>query len=322
MDTGERLAAYLAGELDPEEVRRLEAELAREPALRTRLARLRRLEQALGAMPAVEVPAAFSQELHDVLQRELDGRPAGRDELAERRAAGSGRRRAFGGLPSWLPAAAGAAAVLVAVVVVGTSLPMGGSDDAGDGAETTALQGEAAEESAGDAGSARVTAADGPVVVSEGRSYDADDVQALVGSGELGMLAERALGEGEATELAERYRSAFEGSAGADTLAEDGDANEPAADEQSSPTSLRIEGSEEVHPEDLAAIAGCLDAILSESGPLIPVSAELARFDGTEAIVLGMVGHDPATGAFTRSELWVVARDTCEVLFFAQGGSD
>lgn len=320
MDTGERLAAYLAGDLDPEEARRLEGELAADPTLRTRLARLRRLEERLSALPEVEVPSRFSEELHGALQHELDQRPLQRDELAERR-----RRRGVGVLPSWLPAAAGAAAVLVAVVAIGTSIPLGGSDSAGDsadeGAETTALQGERAEDGAADsAGGSAV--AEGPVVVNDGRSYDADDVQALVGSGELGRVAERSLTEAEATELAERYRAAFEASGGADVAAQE---DREEADEESAAraggTALRIEGAEEVHPEDLAAIGGCLDAILSESGPLIPVSAELARFDGTDAIVYGMVGHDPATDAFTRSELWVVARDTCEVLFFAQGGT-
>lgn len=322
MDTGERLAAYLAGDLDPEEARRLEGELARDPTLRSRLARMRRLEEALATLPEVEVPAAFSEELHGALQRELDQRRVERDELAERR-----RRRGLGALPSWLPAAAGAAAVLVAVVAIGTSLPLGGADSADEGAdgglESTAMQAERADDTAGDAGAASTEMADGPVVVSSGRSYDADDVQALVGSGELGVVAERSLTESEATELAERYRSAFGAASRPDVAAQDG---RPEPDEESadrtSGAPLRIEGSEEVGPDDLGAIDTCLDAILSESGPLIPVSAELARFDDTEAIVFGMVGHDPGTDAFTRSELWVVARASCEVLFFTQGSTD
>lgn len=317
MDTGERLAAYLAGDLDPDEARRLEGELARDPALRLRLTRLRRLEESLSTLPEVEVPTGFPEQLHAALQDELDQRPLARDELAERR-----RRRGLGALPSWLPAAAGAAAVLVAVVAIGTSLPMGGSDDAADeGAETTAMRTDRADDGAGDAGTAETLMADGPVVRNDGRSYDADEVQALVGAGELQAMAERSLTVAEAAELAERYGAAFDPSGGGDVAAE-ADEGEAAAESggavEAAP--LRIEGSEPVHPEELATIEGCLGLILSESdGPLIPVSAELARFDGTDAIVFGMVGHDPGTDAFTRSELWVVGRDTCEVLFFAQG---
>lgn len=318
METGERLAAYLAGDLDPEEARRLEGELARDRDLRARLERLRRLDGALSAMPEVEVPAAFSQELRSSLQRELDGRALAGDELGQR------RRRGFGGLPDWLPAAAGAAAVLVAVVAIGTSLPMGGDDTAGEGARPTAMQAERADEAATEAGAADTAMIDGPVVVNDGRSYDADGVEDLVGTGELAMVAGRHLTDDEATELAERYRSAFLASAGSEAMAEEDGDEAPAGSAAggSAVTPLRIEGSEEVHPDDLAAIGACLDDILSESGPLIPVSAELARFEGTGAIVLGLVGHDPGTDAFTRSQLWVVARDTCEVLFFAQGPSD
>jgi hypothetical protein len=51
----------------------------------------------------------------------------------------------------------------------------------------------------------------------------------------------------------------------------------------------------------------------------IPAYAELATFEDADAIVLGLVTPDPETGAFTRNEVWVLDRATCQLLRFAQG---
>lgn len=319
MDTGERLAAYLAGDLDTAEARRLEGELARDPALRARLARLRRLEDALGDLPAVEVPTVFSERLRGAVQRELDGLPvAGEDELAARRA-----RRSWGGLPAWLPAAAGAAAVLVAVVAVGVSLSgVGGGNDSADEAAMGTLETEAADGGAAfDTGEAMRAPADAPVVVDEGAVYDAESVQALAGDDVLVTAAGRSLTDEAATETAERYRAALRATASDGDAAEEeapaeGDDTAAGGTTQMAPPPPELRG--DVDEADLDAVRSCLEGLLPTGGEAIPAYAEVATFDGEDAIVYGVLTRDPETDAFTRVELWVVARDDCEVLFYAQ----
>lgn len=321
MDTGERLAAYLAGDLDADEARRLEGELARDPSLRARLAQTRRLEEALGDLPEVAVPAAFSQRLRDAVQRELDERPVHRDQLAER------RQRRAGGLPGWLPALAGAAAALVAVVAVGAVLTggMGGSDSdtgdeaAGEMADTAMDTGRAQDDGAAESLAAPI---EGPAVVDVSASYDADTLEGLVDLEPVRRVVDRGLVDEAASETADRYAAALttrpqgaratDGGGEAATEA----APEEGADDGRATADLQRTG--DVSEEDLETIRGCLAPLLSDDEPLIPVYAELATFDGRDAIVYGLVAHDPETDAFTRVQVWVVDRSDCEVLYFAQ----
>jgi hypothetical protein len=49
----------------------------------------------------------------------------------------------------------------------------------------------------------------------------------------------------------------------------------------------------------------------------VPVTAELVTFDGELAIAFALVSIDPETGVASRSEVWVVTREDCEVRYFA-----
>lgn len=307
MDTGERLAAYVAGELDSEEVSALEAELARTPGLRRALARHRRLAQTLEAMPPVDPPAGFSARLHGAVQAELDRLPVV-DELTERR-----RRHQ----PRWMPALAGAAAVLVVLAGVVATLQLGAGDDAADESADTMMTAEVPEPSM----------AVGPVVVDDGRTYDAAGVESLATDERFNEIVEAGLTDAEAEQAAESYRSSAEsGQAGDGGAAADAEPVEEAAggaQDAPQPTApmpapLQVTGSREVDDEELAAVARCLDPLLAADDTLIPVYAELATFEDAPSIVYGLLARDPEDGSFSRVEIWVVERDTCEVTYFTQ----
>jgi hypothetical protein len=65
-------------------------------------------------------------------------------------------------------------------------------------------------------------------------------------------------------------------------------------------------------------LARCLGEVLAGGPGAIPVYAELATFDGEDAVVLGLLTTEPASGAFTRREVWALSRDDCQVLRFSQ----
>lgn len=317
METGERLSAYLAGELSTGDARALEAELARDPGLRIRLERLRRLEAELGALPDVGPDPAFSAGLRDAVTDELSRQPLPGDELGRRRAA----RAARTGLPGWMPAFAGAAAVLVLVVggiVIGGGL---GGQDAGDFDVATDGEAGAQEESAStlQAPEGEMEEADtalGPVLVADGVAYDEATLTDLPGAPRFdGIVAER-LASGSVDELATAYQRSLTGeSATGDDGAESGDGAEA-----SGPVDppLQVVGSEPVTDADLAEVARCLETVLAGSETLIPVYAELATFESEPVIVFGLASVDPDTGAHTRIEIWAVSRADCEVRFLSQ----
>ena len=101
-----RLIRYLHGELPAEEVRKLRAELARDPALQARLAELHRLWQ--GLQPSAPTPAPFGYV--PKLQRLAE----------EKRATVATSTLGWGAAPPWVRAMAGAA--LVAGIVLGVGL--------------------------------------------------------------------------------------------------------------------------------------------------------------------------------------------------------
>lgn len=65
-----------------------------------------------------------------------------------------------------------------------------------------------------------------------------------------------------------------------------------------------------------AAAERCLPRLLEEAPDrLVPAFAEVASFRGEPAIVYGLLAPDD--GTLSRREIWILARDTCEVRFFA-----
>ncbi len=328
-DLHERLAAYAAGDVDASERARIEAELAADGSLRLELERIRGLDAALASLPPVDVPAAFSAGLRERIEEELRTAPV--DELAARRA-----RRA---LPRWVPAVAGAAA-LVAVVGIGINSLGGGrlgsgSEEADDSARTMAevSQGDAAGPQA-----IRVTDA----------SYDADSIGVLAEDATVadllaagldpvsaqGLRDERLalfgyfLGDGSAvasapaeTDMAdEASAGGVEGesapAAGADDATSDEGAEAASEPQGSSSATGATAGELLLAPE--AEARRCLDQILEVSPDAIPVIAEIASFEDEPAIIYALLTEDPDTGRFDRVELWVVARSDCQVLHFTQ----
>jgi hypothetical protein len=73
-------------------------------------------------------------------------------------------------------------------------------------------------------------------------------------------------------------------------------------------------------PDDDLALTRCLDDLLTAESRVIPTYVEFVSFDDEEAIVFGLVTLDPATGAYTRTEAWVLRRSDCRMLRFSQDG--
>lgn len=325
MDTGERLAAYLSGDLEPDERTALEAELAGDPALRARLDRLRRSDEALASLRDVDLPEGFADRLQQRLAPELDAVLG--DELAARRA-----RR---GAPRWVVAAAGAAAA-VAVVAGGIGIVSTGSgDDAAESADGDAGVAMDGAEETGMAESMLRAPEAGPLIADRGRQLDRDDltalaqdpdVQAALTSGPvsddpvaaardyaaaLGMPAEAtgdAAAEGDATETGAQTESLDEGAT---------DAGAPPAPAGDSVVSVATVG--EVSDEERAAVAACLPVLYEATAdPVVPLYAELAEdTDGTPVVVFAALAPD-ADGSYRRIELWMLDRASCEPRLFVQ----
>lgn len=315
METGERLAAYVAGELDADETRALEAELARDPAMRARVEAIRETDTLLADLPTVEPRSDFSARLRDAVASELDTTLTddGGDELAAR------RRAKADGIPGWQKLAVAAAVLAIGGVGLAQLLPMGG-DDAGELAdEGAAMEAMAAPEPES-----------GPTVVSAGRSFDADDLKSLAEDGRFDEVLAQRLDEQEAPSIAAQHEEAMtgDGATGGDAgiAAESG----PAQDEQAESSAetalappadsardfgLRTVG--DITEAELEDVRRCLPQLL-DAAPVIPVYAELITFDGTEAIVYGLVGNDPEQDSYRRVELWVVDRADCQVVHFEQ----
>ena len=322
MDTGERLAAYLSGDLDPDERTALEAELAGDPALRAHLERIREADLALASLPDVELPEGFHDRLQERLAPALDTVLS--DELAARRA-----RR---GAPRWVLAASAAAAVL-AVVAGGISVVTGGGgDDATDSAggdAGMALDRQATEESGMAEGMLAPSA--GPVVADRGRTLGRDDLQALATDPDV----QAALADGPvatdpgavaldyATALGMPSGTADLGGGTETTAPRDGE--DAATDSAPRPPTaasdllLDVTVLGDVSDEERATVGACL-AVLYEATdqPVVPVYAELAEdTDGTPVVVYAALAPD-ADGDYNRLEVWMLDRDTCQVRLFVQ----
>lgn len=329
MDTGERLAAYLSGDLDTDERTAVEAELAGDPALRGHLERIRRSDAALADLPEVDLPEGFSARLRERVAPEVDAVVG--DQLAARRA-----RR---GTPSWLPAL-GAAAALAVVVAGGVTLAGGmGGDSAMDTAEeagprTTAGDGggDAAATMMQDAETDAATEVSGPVVTDRGRSLGPSDLQQLATDPDVLAALESGAVQEDPTLAADLYLDALGGArteteaegaddaAGADETPQQEDADLESAPSATGRTSvaelLRREG---VSDADLDDVARCL-SVLSEgaAAPVVPLYVELATDeDGNEVIVYVALAQD-ADDEYRRVEVWMVSRDDCEPRQFVQ----
>jgi negative regulator of sigma E activity len=347
----ERLAAYLAGELDADETAALEAALARDTGLRAQLTAMRRADEVLAALPRTELPEGFERRLHAAVDAELaaqrhaatgaatdgaateEARTTRRaDELASRR-----ERRGW----SWLPAFAGAAAAVAVLgaVVIGLG-PLGAGDDTADTMMTLdADDADGAEEEM--ATEALPGPGEAPTIVAADRDLDEALADELLASVELQAVADQALGADPgrsiATAWGEALRLAVPGSfemgttAAPDAMEDDGEADEDTdtgADpgeevagthEQRTFGPVRLLADGALEEEDGAAVTRCLDEVLAGGVDAIPAYVELATFGGEEVVVLGLVTFDPAKGGFTRPEVWILDRVDCQVRRFSQG---
>lgn len=202
MDLDEQLAALAAGELDDDTARALRARAATDPAIARRLARHHQLQRVLEGWEAPAMSAEAAARLDERIDEALAA--LGDGPLSDEGATASGPRlrplpdtadeqdastpggaavptsdgnvvdlgeaRRRRGLPSWVPGAAVAAAL---VAVVGTGIVMGGFPG-GTSLDTVAGEAEdateeAAQDEAADAagtaadGAARLEADDGPM---------------------------------------------------------------------------------------------------------------------------------------------------------------
>lgn len=335
MDPAARLADYLAGQLEPDEHSALEAELARDAALRAELATMRAADDHLAMIPATTPPDGFEQRLDAAVSRELaEAFDDGADELAARRDRTAGGR----GVPRWVTAVSGAAAALVILAGAGVVFTnvLGGEDSTDDAFQTQSL--DAIEEEAFDGGAEmadEAEVADGPLLLGGDRSIDDGDIRALLEDQDAFGIAARDLDDTAARALAAPFAEAL-GAGPADTAAERPDAGDDASaedapdesttdeptTEESAPSSGRRAAELRMDPDvsaaDRAQVGTCLELLLSDTPEVIPTYAELVVFEGRDAIVFGLISEDPGTERFTRREAWVVDRDSCEVRLFTQ----
>lgn len=324
METGQRLAAYLSGDLDADERTALEAELAGDAALRAQLERIRAADRALADLPELDLPTGLSDRLDASLAPELER--ILRDELAARRA----RRD----MPRWLPAA-GAAAALVLVVGTGIAL-VGGLGGLGDRGEDATMFGapetaDMAEDAA--PGMASNGALMGPVVTASGRTLGPDDLAALAADPGIVTPVATWLADGDPDAVSLAWRAALGGtsdrstsntdtSAPPDGQDDDGEDAERTVTERALPSTLpplSLQG--QVTPDDLDDVARCLGVLFDgAAGTVIPLYAELG-FDtnGIPVIVYVALSADRA-GDLTVVEVWKVDRSSCELREFAQHG--
>ncbi|MEX1178416.1 MAG: hypothetical protein WEB09_08130 [Nitriliruptor sp.] len=328
MQPSERLAAFLAGELSPDERRALEAELAGDAQLRAQLEAIRRADAALAGVAPTALPdgarerlaAAIAPVVTEELDRGTEARRGdGVDELAARRA--RSRR-------TWVTAAGGVAAAVLAVAVVVSNLPVGGGDDAAETTATTEMDTESATDDAAGAESALTMAVEGPTLTGGDRELDESSATELLDAAELEAVAARGLDRDAADTLGREWALAFgAGRAGGDPQIGEGEAvpeaeteeDAPAADapEAAARVGTELQVGPEVTDRDRADVGRCLEVLLATADVAIPVTAELVTFDGEPAIAYGLVGID-ADGEVVRREVWVLSRDTCEVRYFGQ----
>lgn len=167
MDAAERLADYLAGELDADEHAAVEAALARDPALRAALGDLQRADAALSSLSSPSPPVGFERRLQAALAPELARQlaaapshagatsepastPAERIAADEAAAARARREARTAGARAWrwLPAFGGVAATLLLIAVAVNVVGPLGADDADVAADAGLLESADVEDGA------------------------------------------------------------------------------------------------------------------------------------------------------------------------------
>ncbi|MDP9023470.1 MAG: zf-HC2 domain-containing protein [Actinomycetota bacterium] len=310
METGERLSAYLAGELDADERAAVEADLARDPALRDTLESIRRVQRALDSMGEVTPPPGFDDHLREVVAAEVARQRTHDDELADAR-----RRRA----PWRTLGVAAAAASLIVVVGVGAGwLLRGGAGRAPD---------QAAPAAEGRPG------LDVPVIETR-NDYSDLELQRLAVNVDIRTVIPPGLGPDEAATYADRLQAQLAGAADmrAESLSAKDRANAAAGrdDDRINDGAVREQAQSQgaLSADDLLRqrvgaaaddVRRCLPEILqSARTPVVPVYVEVARYRGEPAIVYAFAAEDPNAGTYRRVEVWAVARSDCQVLSFSQ----
>lgn len=301
------LAAYLSGDLEPDEHAQITARLAGDGALRARADRIAQADRMLAGLGDVELPEGFSQRLRDGLQPELDAILG--DELAARRA-----RRTLP--PRWITAGAAAAiAVVVGVGAILTGLVPGGQD-----AATTAEEGALGTMSVRGAESVLPP----PEIVALGRTLTEDDLRALAQRDQFTAVS--GLSAGDADELADQsqgqiqeYADAEAPAVAGDSAGEDGSGGTSGGGTSAGVTAPLESQVRSANGVDLSPVSACLPTVIeSADGPLVPLYAELAKFDGEDVVVFVLLAPRGDSGEMTRVEVWVLTVDGCQTRYFTQ----
>lgn len=336
MDPVDRLASYLADELAPDERAALDAELARDAQLRAQLDALRRADAALSGMRSPDPPDGFDARLDARLDAEL-AELLGRADAATDRAAATAapaaevpsavpagdepaaRHRARP-VPRWVVAVSGAAAGLAVLGVGGvviTSLLQGTEDAAVTALDAPAGDARTADELAelemDDAEAFGIPA--GPTIAALDRDLQGDEVTGLLDDPVAFALAATALAPDDAVRVRTSYLAQLPLP---EVAAEDAHETLDVPDSQADTPPAELQRLGDVDGSLLADVGACLEVVLADSPTAVPTYAEALTLDGEAVIALGLVSEDPATGAFTRRELWVFSRDGCEVRSFSQ----
>jgi hypothetical protein len=318
LETGERLAAYLAGDLDASAAAELEEELARDPALRAELGRIRRVDDALGRLPAPEPSAEFSERLRhiagqaaraDATAQHPSGDPrrttaggGGTDELDRRRAS---RRRTVVPL-----AGAAAAAALIGVIGVVTGYGLRGADR-----ETGVI-----------------ASLDRPIPEVIVRASDNDYSELELGRLAVNVDTTAHVLPGSTAEEAAPVADAIVGRLlrRDSTVPDDGtrttdgpvpDRAEQAAEETADLAEdvPAVESGPAPDGAGVPAAERCLPALLQQSEqPLVPVYVEVARFEGEPTVVYAFLTEEPESELYRRVEVVAVDQATCDVVGSAQ----
>lgn len=349
MEPAERLAAFLAGELSADERQAVEAELARDAALRAELAAMRRADEALAGEAPTALPEGARDRLMDALAATFDAElgtaatgavTGGTDELATRRRAAATRR-------SWLVGVGGVAAAIAAIAVVGPTLgELGGSDDTVETMASPESEGEAAFDQ-DDAAGSPFAAPVGPTLLGGERALDEDGAADLLAAGELEAIVDQGLALDEAAALGGSWAQAFgagtpysaegfaelDGEAFAADAAADGDEEAPATESDDEDADFRASTSSRLGRESAGAdlqilgdvsegdredVGRCLDTLLVDGGVIVPVLAVLVTFEGEPAVAFALASVAP-DDTVTRREVWVLARASCEVRYLRAG---
>jgi hypothetical protein len=349
VERADRLAAFLADELSADERQALEAELARDAGLRSELDAMRRGDAALAAVAPTALPDGARERLLQALaptwDEQLGAAPDDVDELAARRQARDRR--------SWVTGLGGVAAALVAVAIIGPAIGGRGGDDsdlaATMEADTASDGGQATAEDA----PATAFAPVGPTLLGSGRALDEETATELLAAGELEAVVAQGLSVDDARALGSSWAQAFgalpipggtfgtldeegvpteEGAPAGEGAPADGttepDAVDPGPDGSAvgslSPSAARELGTADlqllgdVDEEARADVGRCLETLVAAGGVIVPALAELVTFGGEPAIAFGLVGVAP-DDTVTRREVWVLARETCEIRYLRQG---